>query len=276
MYSVEENFEGGNNGRSSGNGVRSIARIENVAALIAGATIVGYGVRKQSPAIIALGLVGGGAVLYRSSFGKLAANAMRLRSSNAEDVARDYHVEKSITINETPEGLYRFWRDLENLPRFIENLESVTPLDERRSHWVVNGPGKTTVEWDAEIFNEKENELIAWRSLPGRAEVTNAGSIHFEPAPDGRGTKVSVTLNYNPPGGKAGVLLAKLFGEEPGQLIDLNLRRLKRLVETGEIPTIEGQPSGRGGEFELKRKENKVASKTPVSALSVNASEVVA
>jgi uncharacterized membrane protein len=131
------------------------------------------------------------------------------------------------------------------------------------------------VEWDAEIFNEKENELIAWRSLPGRAEVTNAGSVHFENAPDGRGTKLSVTLNYNPPGGKAGVLLAKLFGDEPGQLVELNLRRLKRLVETGEISTIEGQPSGRA-ESEPARKENKFASKTPVKALAANASEEVA
>ncbi len=185
-------------------------------------------------------------------------------------------MEKSITINQTPESLYKFWRDLENLPRFIEKLESVTPLDERRSHWVVKGPGNTTVEWDAEISNEKENELIAWRSLPGRAEVTNAGSIRFEPAPDGRGTKLSVTVNYNPPGGAAGLLVAKLFGEEPGQLIDLNLRRLKRLVETGEIPTIEGQTSGRVPDSEPRRKENQVASKTAGNALSLNASQGVA
>ena len=273
MYSKEENLESGKNRQPLGNGAQNIGKIENIAAVVAGATIVGYGVRKRSAAIIALGLVGGGAVLYRSSLGKLAATAMRLQSSNAEGVARDYHVEKSITINETPESLYKFWRDLENLPRFIENLESVNQLDERRSHWVVKGPGNTTIEWDAEIFNEKENELIAWRSLPERAEVTNAGSVRFEPAPDGRGTKLSVTVNYNPPGGKAGVLLAKLFGEEPGQLIELNLKRLKQLVETGEIPTIEGQTSGRLRESESQRKENKVASKTPVQALSLDASK---
>jgi uncharacterized membrane protein len=201
---------------------------------------------------------------------------MSLRSSSAEDVARDYHIEKSITINESPDALYKFWRDLENLPRFIEHLESVTPLDERRSHWVVKGPSNTTVEWDAEIFNEKENELLAWRSLPERAEVTNAGSIRFEPAADGRGAKLSVTVNYNPPGGAAGVLVAKLFGEEPGQLIELNLRRLKRLVETGEIPTIDGQTSGRVQESEPQRKENQFAGKTPVNALSLNASQGVA
>lgn len=275
MYRLAQSSASANNKQSSRSSGLALGKIENIAAVVAGATVVGYGVRKQSPVIIALGLVGGGALLCRGTLRKLASNTMGLRTSTAEDVARDYHIEKSITINETPEGLYKFWRDLENLPRFIENLESVTPLDERRSHWVVKGPANSTVEWDAEIFNEKENELIAWRSLSG-SEVTNAGSVHFEPAPDGRGTKLSVTVNYNPPGGKAGVFLAKLFGEEPGQLIDLNLRRLKRLVETGEIPTIEGQTSGRLQEPEPERKENKFASKTPVKALTRNASEGVA
>lgn len=274
MYS-EAAFDSANNRQSLPNGSINRGRIADIAATVAGATIVGYGVRKKSPAIVALGLAGG-ALLYRSALRKLAANTIgSSRTSTGDDVARDYHVEKSIVINQTPESLYKFWRDLENLPRFIENLESVNPLDERRSHWVVKAPGNTRVEWDAEIFNEKENELIAWRSLPGRAEVTNAGSVHFENAPDGRGTKLSVTLNYNPPGGKAGVLLAKLFGDEPGQLVELNLRRLKRLVETGEIPTIEGQPSGRAAS-EPARKENKFASKTPVKALAANASEEVA
>ncbi|MFN2498264.1 MAG: SRPBCC family protein [Pyrinomonadaceae bacterium] len=275
MYRLEQSSASANNKQSSRSRGLDLGKIENIVVVVAGATVVGYGVRKQSPAIIALGLIGGGAFLCRNSLGKLA-NTMSLRSSSTEDVARDYHIEKSITINQTPEALYKFWRDLENLPRFIENLESVKPLDDRRSHWVVKGPGNTTVEWDAEIINEKENELIAWRSLPERAEVTNAGSIHFERAPDGRGTKVSVTVNYNPPGGAVGLLVAKLFGEEPGQLIDLNLRRLKRLVETGEIPTIEGQTSGRLQEPEPERKENKFASKTPVKALARNASEGVA
>ncbi|HEX3282079.1 MAG TPA: SRPBCC family protein [Pyrinomonadaceae bacterium] len=273
----EADFYRTNDTQSSGNGSAPRRNLGHIAAVVAGVTIAGYGVRKKSPAIVALGLAGGGALFFRRELGKLAGNTISSLGTSTDDaVAREYHVEKSIVINQTPEALYKFWRDLENLPRFIENLESVNPLDERRSHWVVKGPGNTTVEWDAEIFNEKENELIAWRSLAGRAEVTNAGSIHFEKAPDGRGSKVSVTLNYNPPGGKPAVLLAKLFGDEPGQLIELNLRRLKRLVETGEIPTIEGQSSGRVADSEPKRKENKVASKTPVKALAAGASEEVA
>jgi uncharacterized membrane protein len=140
--------------------------------------------------------------------------------------------------------LYRFWRNFENLPRFMENLESVAECDDNISHWVARGPGGAKVEWDAEIYNEKEGELIAWRSLPG-ADITNAGSVHFEEAPGGRGTYVKVILNYNPPGGKAAALFAKLFGKEPGQLVEHNLKRLKQFIETGEIPTTAGQPSGR-------------------------------
>jgi len=110
---------------------------------------------------------------------------------------------------------------------------------------VAKGPGGTTVEWDAEVFNEKENELIAWRSLEG-ADVDNAGSVHFKPAPAGRGTEVRIVLKYDAPAGIVGSVMAKLFGEEPSQQIDEDLRRFKSLMEAGEIPSTEGQPTGAG------------------------------
>lgn len=159
----------------------------------------------------------------------------------------------------------------------MEGLQSVTRLDDKTSHWVAIGPGGKKVEWDAEIYNEKEGELIAWRSLSG-SDITNAGSIHFEEAPGGRGTYVKVVLNYNPPGGKAAALFAKLFGQEPGQLVEHNLKRLKQLIETGEIPTTEGQSSGRMKETSgaEERKANKLASKTPATRLPLAASEEVA
>jgi len=111
-----------------------------------------------------------------------------------------------------------------------------------RWHWVAKGPVGTRPEWDAEIYNEKPNELIAWRSLDGN--VTNAGSVHFEPAPGEAGTQVKVVLNYNLPGGKVSALMAKLFGQEPGQMIEGDLRRLKEMLEGGAIATAEGEPSG--------------------------------
>ena len=219
----------------------------------------------------------GGSLLARGASGHCEAyQALGINtaeSRNDDHVAQDFHVEKSVTINSTPAELYNFWRNLENLPRFMENLESVTPLSMNRSHWVAKGPGGKNVEWDAEIFNEKENEFIAWRSL-SHADVDNAGTVHFTALPGGRGTEVKVTLNYNAPGGTAGMLLAKVFGTEPGQLVEQNLKRLKQLVETGEIPTVEGQPSGRSESAApvfTERNEDHKASMAPVSELLLKA-----
>jgi uncharacterized membrane protein len=241
-----ETLETSDNNESNGNGRGvNVGKVERIASAVGGSALIGYALKTRTKGGIALGLLGAG-LLYRGASGQCEAYrafGVNTAETSDEDIARDVHIQKSITINETPAHLYKFWRDFENLPRFMDGLESVTKLDETRSHWVANGPGDKRVEWDAEIYNEKEGELIAWRSLPG-ADVTNAGSVHFEPAPDGRGTYLKVTLNYNPPGGKAAALFAKLFGKEPGQLVENNLKRLKQLIETGEIPTTEGQPSG--------------------------------
>ncbi|HYJ89540.1 MAG TPA: SRPBCC family protein [Pyrinomonadaceae bacterium] len=263
----------------NGNGTgTNVGKIERIASAIGGGALIGYAIKSRSKGGIALGLLGAG-LLYRGATGQ--CEAYRVFGVNtvdgAEEVARDVHIEKSITINRSPQELYKFWRDFENLPRFMENLESVTRLDDQRSHWVAIGPGGKEIEWDAEIYNEKDGELIAWRSLPG-SDLTNAGSVHFEPAPDGRGTYLKVTLNYNPPGGKAAALFAKLFGQEPGQLVEHNLKRLKQFIETGEIPTTEGQASGREKNTEStnQRKQHKLASKTPVRSMAASASEEVA
>ena len=157
---------------------------------------------------------------------------------------RGIKVERAVTINKSPGELYRFWRNFENLPRFMEHLKSVTVIDNKHSHWVARAPAGTSVEWDAEIINERENELIAWRSV-GDATIGNAGSVHFTPAPGGRGTEVKVVLEYDPPAGRAGVIMARLFGEEPDQQVREDLRHFKEIMEAGEIPTTEGQPSGR-------------------------------
>jgi uncharacterized membrane protein len=250
------------------NGHANVGKAERIGSTILGGALIGYGVKRRSPGSIALALLGSGLV-YRGATGHCEAYEKLGINTAGEDVARDVHVEKSITINSSPEELYSFWRNFENLPRFMEDLESVTRVNQTQSHWVATGPGGKQVEWDAEIYNEKENELIAWRSLPD-ADVTNAGSVHFERAPGGRGTYLKVVLNYNPPAGKAGALVAKLFGHEPGQLVERNLKRLKQLFETGEIPTIEGQTSGRLEESESsgERKSNKLASKAAVAGLS--------
>ena len=198
----------------------------------------------------ALAAIAGGVLLFRGASGYCPVNAAVGRNTAADSTRialggnRGVHVKESITIDRPLAELYAFWRNPENLPRFMEHLDSVQQIDRDRSHWVAKAPAGMRVEWDAEIINEVENQVIGWRSLPG-AHVASAGSVNFDNAGEGRGTRVTVHLQYDPPAGKLGALFAKLFGEEPSQQIHEDLRRLKRLLETGEVPTIEGQPSGR-------------------------------
>lgn len=152
-------------------------------------------------------------------------------------------VEKSITVNRSQQECYTFWRNFENLPRFMQHLESVTTTSESRSHWKATGPGGSTVEWDAELTVDQPDQLLAWRSVEN-ADIDSAGTVSFERAPGGRGTILRVELQYKPPGGKPAAVLAKLSGRAPEQMIGEELRRFKWLIETGVIPTTVGQPSG--------------------------------
>lgn len=144
------------------------------------------------------------------------------------------HLHRSITIRRPVAEVYAFWRDFTNLPRFMRHVESVTVLDERRSRWVALAPAGRRVEWEAELVEERENEYLSWRTLPG-ADVHNAGTVRFQPAPGDRGTEVRVTLEYDPPFGKLGTKAAMLWREEPGQQVQDDLRHFKQVMETGEI-----------------------------------------
>jgi uncharacterized membrane protein len=194
----------------------------------------------------------GGELLYRGATGHCpvyqtlgVTSEPRERRTASIPYRQGIRVDQSITVNCSPSEMYEFWRKLENLPHFLDRVLSVTPVDDKRSHWVVKGPTGKQVAWDAEIINDIPDQMIAWRSLPG-SDVDTAGSVRFNPAPGGRGTEVTVELQYLPPGGIASALLAKLFGEEPEQQVREDLRRLKQLVEAGEIPTTDGQPQGAG------------------------------
>ena len=231
----------------------NVGDTERWGSIIGGSALAIYGLTRGTLGGVALALLGG-ASIYRGVTGhcnvyaaldvSTAEDHSRRRAGVSVPSGRGIKVEKSVTVNKSPEELYCFWRNFENLPRFMNHLESVKMTDDKRSHWVANAPAGTTVEWDAEIINEKENNLIAWRSLEG-SDVDNAGSVHFEPATGGRGTRVRVVLEYVPLGGSVGAAIARLFGENPEQQIQEDLRRFKQVMETGESPTTEGQPSGR-------------------------------
>lgn len=158
--------------------------------------------------------------------------------------ASGIHVQEAVTIDKPATELYRFWRDFENLPKFMSHLESVAVREAGISHWVARGPGGMRVEWDARVINDIDNKLIGWQSLEG-SMISTAGSVHFDETP--RGTSVMVHLQYNPPGGKLAGAIAWLFGEEPRIQVRDDLRRLKQFFETGEVPTTQGQPSGGRG-----------------------------
>ncbi|HEX2910587.1 MAG TPA: SRPBCC family protein [Chloroflexia bacterium] len=229
----------------------NISDQERLISSIAGGMLVVYGVTRFSLPGLAIAGVGAD-LLYRGSSGQsLFYKLMKVNTSrqgenpnSAVKAARSIKVRRAMTINKPAEELYNFWRNFENLPRIMEHLESVRTLDDKRSHWIAKAPAGTVVEWDAEIINEKPNELIAWQSLSG-ASVANAGSVQFKPAPGDNGTEVLVEIDYEPPAGPIGAVVAKLFGEEPGQQVQEDLRHFKQMMEAGEIPTTKGQPTCR-------------------------------
>lgn len=225
---------------------QNVSPAERVISAVSGGALVTYGLKTGGLFGTALSLLGGG-LLYRGATGHC-----HVYDAAGITTADDYpnpsnrvHVKKSVTINKSPAELYQFWRNFENLPQFMTHLESVKTLDGdgKRSHWVAKAPLGTSVEWDAEVTSERENERIGWRSIEG-SEIPNSGVVEFLPTAN-RGTEVRVVLTYEPPAGYVGSLIAKLFGEEPNQQVEDDLRRFKQLMESGTIMKTEGQPSGR-------------------------------
>ena len=151
---------------------------------------------------------------------------------------------RTVTINRPRAELYAFWRDFRNLARFLENIERVDIGDDRRSHWVIKAPAGRTVEWDSQITEDEPDRLIAWKSLDG-GDIKNTGRIEFTDAAPGRGTLVTATIVYDPPGGDVGKLIGKLFQKEPKMQARRDLRRFKQLMETGEISTSAAPDAGR-------------------------------
>jgi uncharacterized membrane protein len=217
---------------------RQSGDLERWASLIGGGAMVLSGLRQRSLRGVLMALAGGGLV-YQGAKGKSTLKQVE----DAVGLDHALRVEKTVTIDRPAAELYSFWRNLENLPRFMRHVRSVTVQDERHSHWVANAPLNQTIEWDAEIMNDEPDHLIAWASTAG-ADIENSGLVRFQPTTGDRGTEVKVVMEYQPPGGTLAAAIAKLFGEEPEQQIGDELNRFKQLMEAGEIATTEGQPQG--------------------------------
>jgi uncharacterized membrane protein len=219
-------------------GTTSLSDAETLLALGTGALLLLVGASRRS-AVGALVAVSSAPLLYRGITGHWPSVLNGLSEPDNTKAAlggtRGMHVRESIRLEVPLAEAYGFWRRLENLPRFMAHLDRVIETSDGQSHWVAVGPAGLAVEWDAEIINEVENKLIAWRSLPG-SHVVTAGSVNFDAARAGRSTQVSVHLQYAAPAGKAGALIASIFGREPSQTIREDLRHFKQLLEAGENP----------------------------------------
>lgn len=224
----------------------NVGRTERALSVAGGGLLAAYGLKQRGIAGAALALAGA-ALVRRGATGHCVVyqalhvdrTGERGRSwlvrqhgpSAVLDARRAEKVVRTVTVARPRAELYRFWRDLENLPRIMRNVQSVTVLDERRSHWTARGPAGRLVEWDAVINNEVENELIGWKSVAG-ADVPNAGSVRFTDAPGG-GTELQVTLEYAAPGGAVGAAVARLFGDDPGRQVEEDLREFRKEMERG-------------------------------------------
>jgi uncharacterized membrane protein len=218
----------------------NMGQSERWVSALAGIGLIALGLNSRR--LRGLVLPTGGALLLRGVTGRCPVNQMLGRTtvereepefdSPVASVHRGegIRVDRTVTVYRPAAELYQYWRNFENLPQIMRHVDSVTVLDSYQSHWVVNGPAGTHFEWDAEIHNEKENELIAWRSLDG--DVNHAGSVQFRPTPTGRGTEVRVELRYEPPAGALGAAIARLFGEEPSQQVAEDLMRFKQAMES--------------------------------------------
>ena len=215
----------------------SPSRTESIrpwASIGGGAAMATFGVSRKSWPGAALAAAGG-FLVYQG-----------FRDSHR--AVRPIHVEKSFTIYRPVDEVFRYWRNFENLPRFMRHLRSVQTTGDRTSRWEARAPLGWPIGWDAEITDERENDYILWHSLPG-GTVEHRGSVEFRTAPFDGGTEIAVSLDYRPPIGKLGSVFARLFGENPEQQVREDLRRFKQLMEAGEIPTTQGQPSGRRSAF---------------------------
>jgi uncharacterized membrane protein len=229
---------------------RNISDAERWASMAAGAALAYYGIRHWRGngwmhATLAALFVRWGVTGHCELYEALGINTAGTGRDTRRALAgkNGILVEESITINRPVQELFDFWRSLENLSRFMQHLESVERLTDTISRWRAKGPAGYTAEWNAEVINEIPNKLIAWRSIEG-SDVVSAGSVHFDDAGPGRGTRIRVRLQYSPPGGKMAAAIARLMGADPAQEIREDLRRFKQLVEAGEVARTEGQPRG--------------------------------
>jgi len=217
---------------------KNIGKQERAISLIAGSFLLYKAFFGRN---IALNSLGAGYLIFRGSTGYCPLyGVFNVDNTKAPDKVS---VKTYLTVNKSLHEVYSFWRKLENLPLFMKHLHAVSKLDDKRSTWKANVPGGLgTIDWDAEIIADKANELITWKSLPG-SQIENDGTVRFVDA--GKfGTEVYVEISYRAPAGNIGAGIGKFFTPLLENMIKEDIKNFRRIIETDELPTIQGQASG--------------------------------
>jgi uncharacterized membrane protein len=219
---------------------QNVGDSERVLSVAAGTALGLLGVMRGRLSGLALAALGGSLVWRGYSghcycYDALGITTAKRKRYTAVPARQGFKLEKTIVIDCTPEELYRFWRRFENLPQVMRHLKDVRSIDSRHSRWVAEGAAGKDVHWDAEIINERPDEMISWRSLPG-GDLDTAGSIHFHRLPHDHATEVTISMKYNPPAGKIGAQIATLLGEGLEAKLDEDLESFKQVMETGMAP----------------------------------------
>lgn len=225
----------------SGSSKINVGENERVLSVTGGALLAAIGLRRGSLGGALLAVIGG-ALVFRGASGYCPLNEAIGRNTAEGKAETDViEIAEVVTINKPREEVYKYWRRLENLPKFMTHLQSVNQLDNKRSHWVASIPGTENfenvgnVEWDAEIVEEEENSRLVWRSVPG-ASIDNSGEVRFTNAPQGRGTELHAVIKYRPPQGMIGEVASKLLNPVFKKMVEGDIKRFKRLLETNSVP----------------------------------------
>jgi uncharacterized membrane protein len=255
----------------------NVSDTERWISLIGGTSLAAWGLARHNKGGLGLTALGG-YLLWRGATGHcdmyqafgINTSERGYEKGTGSDKGVPYElgirVDEEVRVARPAADLYRFWRNLENLPRFMDHLHCVETRGNGTSYWVAKGPVGMHVGWTAEIVNDIENQVIGWRSLPG-SQVDMGGSVRFEDTCDGR-TAVRVSLQYNPPAGGVGARVARLLGGDPQQMIREDLERFRELMENGTVSVAASTKKGkakRAGEQNADGVENASEESFPAS-----------
>jgi len=227
----------------------NVGPFERLASTTVGGILVARAIRKRSlggfaEALVGANLIYRGVTGYCGMYSRLGVNTAIVNKAGSQIDPDSPEVRRAVTVGRSPEELYEFWSNPANLARIMDHFAEVTPRD-GALHWRVRGPLKQVFEWDSRPVEEEAGRKLSWQTLPG-GTLANHGDVTFRPGPNGTGTEVTLHLKFEPPLGNVGKSLAKAFRLVPRAVVGQALRRFKSLVETGEIPTLEHNPSARG------------------------------